>query len=171
MATLIFSVGISGSGKSRLYDKSLKDFGCALVCPDDIRQNIFGSINDQSNNAKVFQIANEQIISFLKKGDDVYFSATNLKATDVIGLLNNVYSEIKNNFFVQFCILTDSFKPNLCYQRIKDDLKNGIDRANVPEEVIQKQAKRFETMIKNIESGLVKQWLDDKNISFKINYI
>ena len=45
---LIIPIGISGSGKSRLYNLNYQDY--VKICPDDIRKELTGSISDQSKN-------------------------------------------------------------------------------------------------------------------------
>lgn len=169
--TLVFPVGISGSGKSRLYDVSMpKDM--VLVCPDDIRREVNGSISDQSNGAKIFEIAHERTIVALAEGKDVYFSATNLVSVNIMDMLNKIIEHIPSeDLDIAFYILTDSYKPELCYSRVKSDLEDGIDRSNVPEEVIMKQHQRFLSMVNNLEKGILKNFLEENKIMYTVNRV
>lgn len=170
---LIIPSGISGSGKSRLYNVSI-DKDVKLVCPDDIRRELNGNINDQSNGNKIFEIAHNRVSNFLKNREDVYFSATNLRSVYVIGLLNDVLDSIgnlKSELNVTFYILTDSFDVEKCISRVRGDIDSGVDRSDVSEEVIRKQAQRFNSLIDSLENGVLKKYLIENNIRYNVNYV
>ena len=171
MATLILPCGISGSGKSRLYDTFIsKD--TVLVCPDDIRREVNGNISDQRNGKKIFEIAYKRIIEALKNNKDVYFSATNLIASNTIDLLKMINSILPNRAIkVLFYVLSDSFNPELCYERIVSDLSNNVDRSDVPKDVIMKQFQRFKSIVDNLENGNLKDFLEKSNIQYTIEYV
>jgi predicted kinase len=166
---LIIPCGISGSGKSRLR-KALQDrLDVKVVCPDDIRRELFGDVSDQSDGKKVFDIARERVTALLTRGEVVFFDATNLHK-----------AKTRIEQWAQFSTadwmvvgLADSDDPDLCYSRIKDDLAAGTDRSKVPEEAVFAQAEKWNktpkddmTMIRSDSDvdGLVKSiksWMDD----------
>ena len=76
---LYIPIGPSGSGKSTWA----RDFqrlapSTDIIATDDIRLEVSGDANDQSQNMKVFEIAYERVASALRNGHDVIFDATNL---------------------------------------------------------------------------------------------
>ena len=163
--------GIPGSGKSRLYDTSInKD--TVLVCPDDIRREVNGNVSDQRNGAKVFKIAYERTISALASGKDVYFSATNLVSVNTMDLLKAIKDAIPDkDLNVTFYVLSDSFKPELCYERIAKDISNGVDRSNVPKDVVMKMYQKFKSMIDNLDKGVLKNFMEENDIYYTVNYV
>ena len=76
MSNLVLPIGISGSGKSYIYNRDYKDY--VQVSPDLIREELTGSISDQSKNKEVFKLAFERVDEYLNKGQDVFFDATNV---------------------------------------------------------------------------------------------
>lgn len=125
MATLFIPVGISGSGKSRLK-RSLKTLKTS-VCPDDIRKELTGSISDQSRNNEVFRIAFGRTAAALRKGENVYFDATNLRK-DTINTLLSIADQTHSE--VQILILMDSEDIELCRWRVQQDILSGVDRSD-----------------------------------------
>lgn len=88
---LYLPIGIPGSGKST-YAKTLVDYHIipqdAVVCPDEYRKILTGSMADQTANSQVFQIVRLVINSRLARGLSVYYDATNLKMVDIKGVLD-----------------------------------------------------------------------------------
>lgn len=72
---LTVMVGLPGSGKSH-YAKEQKNV--IVVSSDDIREELFGSANDQSDNGKVFQMYSKRIKEALISGKSVIADATNI---------------------------------------------------------------------------------------------
>ena len=73
---LIIPIGISGSGKSRLYNLNYQDY--VKICPDDIRKELTGSISDQSKNKEVFELAQQRIDDCIANDKNVFYDATNI---------------------------------------------------------------------------------------------
>jgi predicted kinase len=147
MSTIVFSVGCSGSGKSLLGNnlkKRLPDL--RIVCMDDIRQEMTGDVSDQSQNEKVFKASQSAIHDTLIKDEDVYVSATNLVGKT--GLVKQIAAlqEKYKNLHAIVVFFTDSKDPRACLKRVMSDLNSGVDRSRVPEDVIDKQHKRFMAM-------------------------
>lgn len=75
MPYLYTMIGLPGSGKSTVAKRSYTD--CVVVCPDDIRAELFGDASCQEQGGRVFAIAHERISKALADGFDVVFDATN----------------------------------------------------------------------------------------------
>ena len=129
---IIVPIGISGSGKTRLYNMRYSDL--TLVSPDLIRKELTGSISDQRKNREVFEEVDRRVEDLVKKGESFFYDAT------------NVNSEFRKKFVEQFrgtdVKITYVILPadmNTSYVRIKQDLKNNVDRSRVPFEVLIRQ--------------------------------
>ena len=76
---IIMPIGISGSGKTRLYHKRYE--GMTLVSPDEIRKEISGSISDQKCNNQVFKEVDAMVECLVRDNIDFYYDATNCNPT------------------------------------------------------------------------------------------
>jgi len=145
--TILFPIGCSGAGKSLLGDelkKRLPDL--RIICMDDLRREMTGDVSDQSQNEKVFKASQAAMHAALAKDEDVYVSATNLVGK--AGLVKQIVElqEKYKNLRAIVVFLTDSKDPRACLKRVTNDLDSGVDRSRVPEDVIDKQHKRFMAM-------------------------
>lgn len=68
-------VGLPGAGKSTF---TAAHTDCVVVCPDSIREELYGDAAVQGDGAKVFAIAFNRINAALAAGYDVIFDATNV---------------------------------------------------------------------------------------------
>lgn len=133
---LTMTIGIPGCGKSTWVKRYVSSHSCAVVCPDDIRRELTDNISDQTLNTQVWQIAKERVIGALTNGHDVILDATNV-------------STYHRNLFIQDLppcnLLAKVFEvsPEVAYGRIAKDLKEGVDRSNVPEEVVYRMYGEF----------------------------
>lgn len=149
MAKLAVSVGISGSGKSTFGNK-LEN--ATVICPDDIRKELTGDISDQSKNAEVWRIAYDRLRKSLENGEDVYFSATTLTSKNLKALLD-VVEYLKPEITIY--AFEDSRNWKLCEKRVKEDLKNGVERSNTDIKIgnkplIQLMSEKYINMVDNI---------------------
>ena len=80
MVEFIMLCGIPGSGKSTLARKLKRELGTCtmIVCPDKIRENLYGDESVQGDGKKVFEIAYAEMCAALKNGINVIFDATNI---------------------------------------------------------------------------------------------
>ena len=76
MATLYVMIGVPGAGKSTFVKEHPEING---VCPDEIRQELFGDAGNQEQGEKVFQIAFNRTRKLLDAGQDVIFDSTNVR--------------------------------------------------------------------------------------------
>lgn len=143
---IYLTVGISGSGKSKFADFFLKGVQATEINLDNIRKEL-GNVSDQSQNDKVFKIADNRMIAELAGGFNVFLSNTNLR----IGSIKELTRRFPHNDIVVF-VMEDAFDKQLCADRVADDIENGLDRSNVPAEVIDSQFERFTNMVKELKA-------------------
>lgn len=149
---IVMPIGISGSGKSRLYNISYSDY--EKVCPDDIRYELTGNISDQSRNKDVFRIVEKRIDECVKNGDNVFYDATNVcknirkKFIDKIKKYDNVY--------IIYCVFPANIE--VSYERIKNDLQKGVNRSKVSLDVLKKQ---FDMYKHSIDVGFDDECVDE----------
>lgn len=145
----IIPIGISGSGKSR-WIKSLEGQGFVVVSPDDIRRELTGSISDQSRNNDVFPLAFKRTIEALNSGKSVIFDATNVSSYHRKSMLET----LKKRVYVDFDAFAKIFDadPEISKERIRNDIKKGVDRSNVPDFAVDRQHQNFIKDLDKIEA-------------------
>lgn len=155
MQTIIVTSGISGSGKSTYLSKKFDGF--PIVCPDDIRKEITGDVSDQSQNAKVWEIAFRKLRDYINQGaDTICLSATTLSIKALHDIFKNVEKTLQRNIIVEVHCLNDSLDWEKCQLRVIKDLDNGVDRSNTDIEIdnrplIQIMSERFVNFIKALD--------------------
>lgn len=77
MSKLYMMIGLPASGKSTIAKEISESEGAIIVSSDEIRKELLGDINDQSNNKLVFKEVEKRIIEGLKVGNVIY-DATNI---------------------------------------------------------------------------------------------
>lgn len=92
MRELIFLVGIPASGKSTIAQKYYEK-GYKILSSDRMRIELFGDVNNQDNNTKLFSTLYSQAREELLNGENVVIDATNISSKKRIGgiktILNN----------------------------------------------------------------------------------
>lgn len=126
-------VGISGAGKTTWTKKdsaSIDKNTFTIISPDLERKALTGDISNQECSAQAFFNCFEQ----LKKAvvnpnlNVIYWDATNLSTKslkDIIKIINDSGFDWK----VRVICLEDSRDWKLCYNRVENDLNNGVDRS------------------------------------------
>lgn len=147
---LIVTVGISGSGKSRLCNELVTEAGFTRVCPDDIRKELTGDISDQSQNGRVWKEAYRRLEEALRQGNDVVF--------DSLGTSRKTRNELRAvaeriGVPVEAYVLMDSLSAQRCRDRVAADLEQGVDRSNtlVNDDIIARQHAKFLGTLRSIE--------------------
>ena len=125
MSNLVLPIGISGSGKSYIYNKDYKD--CVQVSPDLIREELTGDISNQSKNKEVFKLAFERVDEYLNSGQDVFFDATNVNKSQRKTFTDKY---IGTDVEVVYVILPADI--DLSWKRIRSDIREKKNRADVP---------------------------------------
>lgn len=149
--SIIVPIGISGSGKSTYVNELREKLGDKLVVisPDEIRVELSGDINDQSKNAKVFEIAKERIIKAIKEGKVVYFDATNVDTV----LRNKYFAKIYNELAdqgINIDLYYKVFEANIdeSDKRIRKQIEKGENRANITRDILEKQYNKYVETVK-----------------------
>jgi len=124
-------IGISGSGKSRYLKWIDPKY---IVSPDEIRKELTGDISDQSKNNEVWSTAKARMKVVVRRYGKVYLDATNVNKWLRVEFMSDFNGAKK--IAVVFDIDVETV-----IKRINKDIENGIDRPNVPEEVVRKQYK------------------------------
>lgn len=150
MARLILPIGISGSGKSYIYNKDYKD--CVQVSPDLIREELTGDISNQTKNKEVFKLAFERVDEYLNKGQDVFFDATNVNKSQ---RKNFTDKYIGTEVEVIYVILPADI--DLSWKRIRKDIREGKNRSDVPYFALVRQKEQYDN---SLEIGF-----DDENVN------
>ncbi len=136
---VILLVGISGSGKSTYIKKHFDEK--YVVSPDEVRRSM-GDINEQRN-SEIWPLTKSIMHGKLKLHGMVVLDATNVNKWLRIQFLadfNGCHKEV-----IFFPIELD-----VAIERVNADIANGIDRSNVPENVIRKQFKLLDKGTRSI---------------------
>ena len=130
---LIMLIGISGCGKST-YANHLK---ADVVSSDEIRRELFGDEDVQSDPSKVFSVAHKRVADKLSEGKDVIFDATNV-------------TSFARNSILNFCKGIDCCKIAVLFMtEPKKAIEQQKNRSRqVPEEVIYRQ---YKSLLKDID--------------------
>lgn len=132
---LIVMVGLSASGKSS-YAKELEKenpTNTIVISSDAIREEICGSVEDQSKNGEVFRIFHERIRRNLENKKDVIADATNITMKSRRAILNRVNGlDVHKECY----IMSKPFR--YCVEDNKDR------EHPVPEKVLYKQLSKFQ---------------------------
>ncbi len=93
---LFMLCGLPASGKSTFAKQHSEVYNAKIHSSDDIRQELFGDVDNQNNNDKVFNILHDRIIEDLKNSKNTIFDATNIcykKRKNFLSKLNNINCE------------------------------------------------------------------------------
>lgn len=129
MPYLYTMIGLPGAGKSTIIKNKYKNY--IVVCPDDIRAELFGDANCQKQGDYVFTLAHQRIEQALAQGFDVVFDATNTQKR----YRKDIFKKHPNATHVAVYVSTPI---ETCKKR------NAARNRVVPEEVIDRMAKRLD---------------------------
>lgn len=142
--------GLSGSGKSTIAKQITNDNpDTVIISTDMIREQLTGEIGDQSQNDEVFEIFHTLIRKRLENKYNVIADATNITMKSRRAILNKV-----NGLDIEkICYIIPK-----TFEWCQQDNKNRTHP--VPDEVLEKQIRRFE--IPFIEEGWSKIIIHDE---------
>lgn len=141
MAKLVLPIGISGSGKSYIYNRDYKDY--VQVSPDLIREELTGDISNQTRNKEVFKIAFERVDECIKNGQNVFFDATN---TNKVQRKNFTDRYIGTDVDITYVVLPADI--DLSWKRIRADIREKKNRSDVPYFALVKQKEQYDNSLK-----------------------
>ena len=127
-------VGLPGSGKS-YYAKNDMQFAAKLHSSDSIREELFGDVNDQSNQELIFQTLHQRVMDDLKYGHHVVYDATNLNYKRRRQFLQQIKRQFPKVWTRCVFIATPY---EVCLQR------NAERNRVVPEHVIERMYRSFD---------------------------
>ena len=170
---LYMPIGISGSGKSTYFKKNfLKDYpevknileknnltiDDILICPDNIRLELYDDINAGNNgdwwrSKKAWNIAYDRINKSLKQNGIAILDAINTNNSTRNKIVKK-FSNVKKIAIV--------FKPdvNVSNFRIRKQIENDEVRSDVPKEVLERQYNDFKKSVVN-NLKYEGEWNDD----------
>jgi predicted kinase len=90
-------IGLPGSGKSTYGKKLTEAIDGMYLSSDELREELFGNVNDQENNAKLFHEMNDRANRELNKGNKVIYDATNLSRKRRMHLINHELNGHRNS--------------------------------------------------------------------------
>lgn len=134
MPQLVVMVGLSGSGKSTVAKERYATH--TYISSDDLRAELYGDVNDQRHNGKIFEEMFRRSIAALEMGQSVVYDATNLSAKRRKSLISNVRAAIKTDIWCTACVVLTTFENCL--------IRNASRDRVVPEEVIRRQFLSFQ---------------------------
>lgn len=126
----IMMVGLPGSGKSTYIEKYLRD--CKVHSSDAIREELFGDVNNQRGNSKVFETLHKRVKEDLLAGNNVVYDATNIDRKRRKGFLQ----QLNNIPCYKKCILIATPYEHCLIQNDKRE-------RNVPHDVIKRMYMNF----------------------------
>lgn len=132
--TLVMMVGLVGSGKSTYAKQFAEEMPATVFSSDELREEMFGDVNNQENNQKLFQELHKRIKECLKSGKNAIYDATNISSKRRRSFLN----ELKNIDCCKECVIVAT-----PYEQCLENNKNR-DRV-VPEWAIKKMYRQWNT--------------------------
>lgn len=135
---IFLTVGVSGSGKSHFAKKFCQDNDVVELNLDNFRKLISGDISNQDVTFEAIKERDRELGYHLQLGHSVMLSDTNLHARNI-----NSIAKRFPHLDVEVFFITDSDNVQLCKDRIADDLQDGVDRSNVPNEVVDRQYENY----------------------------
>lgn len=134
MNKLIMMVGLPASGKSRQAKliKEALNGETVIHASDELRKELFGDTNDNTQNDKLFQELHKRIKEDLKSGKNVVYDATNINYKRRMAFLQ----EIKNIPCEKIAVVMATTYEDCLTQ-------NQTRERQVPEHVIKRMYKNF----------------------------
>ena len=131
MHKLFMMIGLPASGKSTIAEQLAESEDAIIVSSDQIRKELLGDINDQSQNAKVFQEVEKRIKERLQVGNVIY------DATNINYKKRRAFLERLNKIEVEKIAVLVATPYEECLER------NAKRERKVPEEVIKRMYYSF----------------------------
>ena len=148
-ANVILPIGTSGSGKSTWIKSINSDNEFEVISPDAMRVEFAGDMNDKSKDEEIYKEAAARTIQAIKNGKKVIFDTTNLTKEKRRPFIKAIKEAIPGAN-IQYKLMP--LDAELAKQRIKADIEAGVNRANVSSETIDRHAKSYKQMLKDITS-------------------
>ena len=135
----IMLVGLPGSGKSVKAQELSEHYNAAIFSSDSLREELFGDVNHQADNTKLFEELHKRIKNCLREGKSAIYDATNINYKRRMAFL----SELVNIPCEKICVLIATPYEE-CLER------NSKRERHVPEHVIERMYRSFKNISKNV---------------------
>ena len=146
MKKLLFTLGISGSGKSTyLKGKS------PIVETDQLRKFLLKDVNNWNHEKMIFNQAEYNIIKLFENHNTVYFESTMIDTKHRNNFLG--YIRQKMNGDIEFEAKIFEANADISMQRIKKDIREGVDRADITSHILREELEKFNETILGIFQG------------------
>lgn len=143
---IVVPIGISGSGKTRLYNMRYSDL--TLLSPDLIRKKLTGNISDQTRNRDVFKEVDRLIEEYTNEGKSFFYDATNVNTE-----FRKAFSDKFKGTDVKIVYVVLPADIAVSIKRIKTDIKNKAERAVVPQHALIRQFGMYNHSLKTKFEG------------------
>ena len=144
---IILPLGTSGSGKSTWINSLPKDT-YIVISPDEMRVEFTGNMNDKSKDTEIYEEVKKRAIEAVNNGKQVIIDSTNLQKERRRDFINAVKDAIPD-VSLEYKLMP--LNPALAKQRIRTQIERGENRADVPETTIDRHAKLYKEMLKDIK--------------------
>ena len=131
---LTMMCGLVGSGKSTLAHRLAQEIDATVFSSDELREEMFGDVNNQDNNTELFHELHKRIKDCLKSGNNAIYDATNISSKRRRSFLQ----ELNKIDCTKKCVIMAT-----PYEQCLENNKNR-DR-QVPEYVIENMYKHWNT--------------------------
>lgn len=130
---IIVMCGLVGSGKSTRAKELAEELHAEIFSSDELRQELFGSVNDQTHNQAVFVELHKRAKECLKSGKSAILDSTNINYKKRMAFLQ----ELKNIPCEKICVLVATPYEE-CLRR------NAARDRKVPEYAIERMYRQFD---------------------------
>lgn len=153
---VILPIGTSGSGKSTWIKSININNQFVVISLDDMRIEFTGDINDKSKDELIYIEATNKTIQYLENHKQVIFDTTNLTKIKRRSFICTIKNSLPNTI-IQYKLMP--LNPQLAKQRIKADIKAGINRANVSDITIDRHTEYYMQMLDDIKEEDISQYI------------
>ena len=140
---IIMPIGIPGSGKTRLYH--LRYSHLPIISVDLLRKELYGDVNTLKS---IYDESNRRVWEMVNTGQSFYYDATNVNTKFRKRFVNQFRGKDVDITYVVLPANVD-----LSYKRITEDIKNNVERGNVPYEKIVYKYQLYKEAIDNQFAG------------------
>lgn len=97
----VMMCGLVGSGKSTVAKELAKEYDATVFSSDELRQELFGDVNDQTHNQELFVELHKRVKECLKSGKSAIMDSTNINYKKRMSFL----AELKDISCEKICVL------------------------------------------------------------------
>ena len=140
MLTFVMLIGPSGCGKTTYAHKLAteeRELGnpTVVLSSDDIREEIYGDANVQTNPGRVFKIMNDRTFENLAVGHNVIYDATNLSRARRVELIHQILGKHPQCYCEAIAFTTTVEE---CIRR------QSLRKRQVPDDVVKRHHRQME---------------------------